>query len=731
MPQDAVKQVLKQYWGFDDYLPLQREAIQSVLSDRDSLVVMPTGGGKSLCYQAPALCREGVAVVISPLLALMKDQVDSLVSCGVPAAAVNSTHGSDEKRRVARQVEAGDLRLLYMSPERLVTSRTLDFLANQNISFFAIDEAHCISAWGHDFRPEYRGLRALRERFPNVAVHAYTATATEQVRRDIVEQLGLRDAEVLIGDFHRPNLQYHVARRERGLGQICNVIERFRGQSGIVYCISRAEVDKTAAVLREMGYAALPYHAGMSDDERIRNQEAFLTERTDIIVATIAFGMGIDKSNVRYVIHSGMPKSLENYQQESGRAGRDGVEAECWLLYSGRDPVTWRRMLDGVPPEAKPSALASLEKMEAYATGVKCRHAMLVEHFGQPWTRGPCNACDVCFGNLELVEEPLIIGQKILSCVLRVQERFGADYVALVLIGSEDERIRAAQHHKLSTWGLLGDFRKQDVRQWIEQLVTQGYLVKDGEYNTLRVTTSGRELLRGERTPTLLRPTKAGKSRSAGDGDPWEGVDRELFDELRQLRRELAEERGVPAYIVFGDATLRDMARHRPSMLSGMLEVRGVGEKKLADVGQAFLDRIVEYCSERGVAMDAATRRPAPRREVTTPSTSAVQAFPMFDARMSVQDAATQLGRALSTTLGYLESYIKQRGLTDAAPWVEQDEFARIATAAAEVGTERLRPIFDALDAQIPFERIRLVLACLANREATEDTIRFVPTADD
>ena len=276
----------------------------------------------------------------------------------------------------------------------------------------------------------------MRERFPNAAIHAYTATATEQVRRDIVEQLGLRDAKVLVGDFRRSNLQYHVARRERGLGQICQVIDRFRGQSGIIYCITRAEVDKTAAVLREMGYSALPYHAGMSDEDRIRNQDAFLTEQADTIVATIAFGMGIDKSNVRYVVHAGMPKSLENYQQESGRAGRDGVEAECWLLYSGRDVMTWKRLIDRMPGEARPAASAALEKINNYATSVTCRHASLIEHFGQTWDDGPCNACDVCLGKLEIVDDALVIGQKILSCVLRVQERFGADYVSLVLTGS-------------------------------------------------------------------------------------------------------------------------------------------------------------------------------------------------------------------------------------------------------------------------------------------------------
>lgn len=593
---DPLLQALKTYWGFDDYLPLQREAMQCVMDDRDSLVVMPTGGGKSLCFQAPALCRDGLAVVVSPLLALMKDQVDALTTCGIPAAAVNSTLSLDEKRRIAQQVESGQLRLLYMSPERLLSPRTLEFLQNQHVSFFAVDEAHCISAWGHDFRPEYRDLRLLRDRFPNSSIHAYTATATENVRSDIAVQLGLREATMLVGDFRRSNLQYHVAHRGRGLGQICSVIDRFRGQSGIVYCITRAEVDKTCAALSEMGYSVLPYHAGLSDDERIRNQEAFLTEQTDTIVATIAFGMGIDKSNVRYVIHSGMPKSLENYQQESGRAGRDGVEAECWLLFSGRDVMTWKHLLERTPGEAQDTAAAALEKIDNYAKSVQCRHASLLEHFGQPWTYGPCNACDVCLGKLEVMDDALVIGQKILSCVLRVREHYGADYVAQVLTGSRDQRIVAASHDQLSTWGLLSDFRKQQVRQWIEQLVGQGFLAKEGEYNLVRVTDEGRRLLAAQVTPTLLRPAKETRAPSAAVSlDSWDGVDRDLFDTLRKLRREEATQRGVPAYIVFGDATLRDMSRLRPTSLEQLLEVRGVGQKKLADFGQQFVDCIANY----------------------------------------------------------------------------------------------------------------------------------------
>ncbi|HVT27546.1 MAG TPA: DNA helicase RecQ [Lacipirellulaceae bacterium] len=715
---DRLEQVLKTFWGFDDFLPLQREAMQCVLESRDSLVVMPTGGGKSLCFQAPALCGEGLAVVVSPLLALMKDQVDALAACGIPAAAVNSMSAMEEKRRVVQQVESGQLRLLYMSPERLVVPRTIDFLQNHQVSYFAIDEAHCISAWGHDFRPEYRDLRMLRDRFPDSAIHAYTATATETVRQDIIKQLGLRNARLLVGDFRRPNLQYYVARRQRGFGQICSVMDRFHGQSGIVYCITRAEVDKTCAVLRELDYSVLPYHAGMSDDERIRNQEAFLTEQTDTIVATIAFGMGIDKSNVRYVVHAGMPKSLENYQQESGRAGRDGVEAECWLLYSGSDLMKWKRVLGNGNGDANPTAMAALEKMQLYATSVTCRHASLLDHFGQQWNHGPCDACDVCLGTLEIMDDALVIGQKILSCVLRVGERFGAEYISLVLTGSEDQRIVAAGHNGLSTWGLLREYRRHDIRQWIEQLISQQFLSREGEFNVVRVTDAGRQLLAGQVSPTLLRPTKESHiTASTASIDTWEGVDRELFDSLRQLRREEAAKRNVPAYIVLSDATLRDMARQRPSTKENLLKVRGVGEKKAADFGQQFVEHLTRYCRQHGVSMDIQSMPTAAER-MSPPmiSASSVRAFPLFDDGLSVEQAAERLGRAISTTYGYLADYIRQREVADASQWVTRGEIEQIEAIAAQVGTQRLKPIYDALKGQIGYERIRIVVGCLANK---------------
>jgi ATP-dependent DNA helicase RecQ len=497
------------------------------------------------------------------------------------------------------------------------------------------------------------------------------------------------------------------------------VIDRFRGQSGIVYCITRAEVDRTSSLLQEMGYSALPYHAGMSDEDRVRNQEAFLTEQTDTIVATIAFGMGIDKSNVRYVVHAGMPKSVENYQQESGRAGRDGVEAECWLLYSGRDVMTWKRLIERMPDEAREAASTALEKIERYATSVQCRHASLVEHFGQPWTYEMCNACDVCLGKLQLMPDALVIGQKILSCVLRVNERYGADYVSLVLTGSREQRIVSAGHDQLSTWNILGEFRRPDVRQWIEQLVSQGHLVKEGEYQTVRVTVEGRKLLSGQVTPTLLRPAKATRGAAAAPADSWDGVDHELFDTLRQLRREVAEQRSVPAYIVFSDATLRHMARRRPSSLERLLAVNGVGEKKAADFGEQFLNCISGYCQQNGVAMDVAVKLApvAPQSEPVL-SASAVQAFPLFEQGLSVEQAAQRLGRAVSTTNGYLDAYVRQRKITDVSTWVPRHELEEIETAAEQVGGQRLKPIFEALGGRIPYERIRIALVCLANRAA-------------
>ena len=719
MKLDDVCQTVRRHWGFDSFLPLQQEAIESVLVGRDSVVVLPTGGGKSLCFQAPACCLEGVAMIVSPLIALMKDQVDALRENDIEAAYYNSTLTRDAKKAVVDQLRAGSLKLLYLAPESLLTDEMLDILQSVEVSLIAVDEAHCISSWGHDFRPEYRGLSVLKRRFPNAAVHAYTATATERVRQDIAVQLGLDEPELLVGSFDRPNLVYRIEQRQRGFGQVVEVVERHPNESGIVYSITRKEVEKNAAALAALGYRVASYHAGLDPEERKRNQEAFLAERIDIIVATVAFGMGIDKSNVRYVIHTGMPKSLEAYQQESGRAGRDGLEAECCLFYSSGDVMKWKRLIQPTDTSYE-QQLAALEGIDRFCSTLRCRHRLLVEHFGQVFAKDDCQACDYCLGQLDEIADPLIVAQKILSCIARLEQRFGGDYTALVLTGSQDKRILERGHNQLSTYSLLAEHSHRTVRDWIEQLVGQNYVEKYGEYNQLQITELGRQVLRGEHTPRLLQPApESSKSSRRTDPASWDGVDRGLFESLRELRKQLAEEKHVPAYIVFGDATLRDLARRRPSMQAGFLKTHGVGHKKWADYGEKFLSCIAEYCQEWGLAVDvdysetATVARPAARG--STLGASAIAAFPLFQQGETVEAVARRLDRADSTVHGYLQEFIRHEQVTDPSPWVDEETVSRVRAAIDEVGGGRLKPIFEYLEGEVTYDQIRIVANCLAN----------------
>ncbi|REJ94347.1 MAG: DNA helicase RecQ [Planctomycetota bacterium] len=603
MSDDRLGNALHEYWGYDSFRPLQEAAMRAVLAGRDSLVVLPTGGGKSLCYQAPAVCLDGTAIVVSPLISLMKDQVDALQACGIPAAFLNSTLTADEKWQVKSDLVEGRLKLLYVAPEGLSLAGLVDVLEDVNVSFFAIDEAHCVSMWGHDFRPHYRELSVLRDRFPNLGVHAYTATATQRVRDDIVTQLKLNRPETLVGSFDRPNLTYRVAPRSDLTRQVTEVLDRHPNESGIVYCITRKDVDALHAELSALGYKSAPYHAGMSDQQRQANQDAFIEDRVHTIVATIAFGMGINKPNVRCVVHAGMPKSLENYQQESGRAGRDGLEAECCLIHSGQDLRTWEFLISKQPEEGQQVALRSLQRMADYCAGVTCRHRQLVRHFGQDLDADCQTACDVCLSDLDLVDDALVVAQKILSSVYRQGERFGAGYTARVVTGSTEARIVENRHDELSTHGILEHEPRSAVMAWISQLVSQGFMEKSGEYSVLKITPRGWRLLKGECQPKLLRAERRSKSSRStgkaakGEAASWKGVDRDLFEILRELRMEYASQRGVPPYIVFGDASLRDMARLKPTTIEEFQTVYGVGTKKCAEFGDEFVRAIVRYLS--------------------------------------------------------------------------------------------------------------------------------------
>ena len=598
----ALAGVLEQFWGYTSFRPLQREAMEAILASRDSLVVLPTGSGKSLCFQAPALVQEGLALVVSPLIALMKDQVDTLVANGIDAAGFHSALAPEERGSIASGIRDGRYRLIYVSPERLVGEGRDSFLAllgRRAPRFVAIDEAHCISQWGHDFRPEYRQLASLRDRWRDASLHAFTATATGRVRRDIVSQLGLRSPVELVGSFDRPNLVYRVLARSNLKRQIQSILARHQGHAGIIYCLSRREVEALAAWLVEAGVRAAPYHAGLADEDRHRHQDAFLNEEIDVVVATVAFGMGIDRSDVRFVIHANAPQSLEHYQQESGRAGRDGLEAECVLIYSGADFLKWRVLLDrnGELSEARRRLLRDMDR---YAASVGCRHRHLVGYFGETLAKADCGACDFCLGELEPIVEPVVVARKILSAVARTGQRFGTSHVVNVLRGAKTELTSSRGHDQLSVFGLLAAMSVDEVRGCVEQMIARDLLEQVGdEFPVLRLTPDGLAVMKDPaRMPDLvlarqLKPEKGTTLRkSKVEGESWDGVDRDLFERLRALRLRVARERGVPPYVIFHDTTLRELARLKPATLDALRHVYGVGERKAGDYGPMLLEEI-------------------------------------------------------------------------------------------------------------------------------------------
>jgi ATP-dependent DNA helicase RecQ len=596
--------ILHNVFGFASFRGQQAEIVDTVVAGGDALVLMPTGGGKSLCYQVPALCRPGTTIVVSPLIALMRDQVAALRQLGVRAATLNSSLTFSETSAIEREMHEGRLDLVYVSPERLSTESFLAHLARCALALFAIDEAHCVSQWGHDFRPEYRRLAVLRERFPDVPRIALTATADGPTRNDIRDQLHLGDARMFVAGFDRPNIRYRVVSKEDPRSLLLNFIRtEHAGEAGIVYCLSRSKVDETAAWLSAEGLTALPYHAGLDKSVRARNQDRFLREDGVIMVATIAFGMGIDKPDVRFVAHLNLPKNIEAYYQETGRAGRDGLPADAWLLYGLRDAVELRQFaLASTAPEAqKRVERIKLDAMLGYCETTRCLRQVLLEYFGEQAPE-PCGNCSTCLEPVETFDGTLA-AQKVLSCVYRTGQRFGATHVIDVLLGGDTERIRRFRHNHLSTHGIGTEFSRREWQSTVRQLVAMGLLVADIDgHGGLSLGQDCREVLRGERKVPLRRDT-TGKRKSKAEKRPPEATlndagQKALFQALREHRMVLAKEQGIPPYVVFHDTTLREIARHKPRCLDELSRLPGIGLAKLERYGAGILAIVEDYAEE-------------------------------------------------------------------------------------------------------------------------------------
>jgi ATP-dependent DNA helicase RecQ len=663
---------LKTHFGYEQFRPLQEEIIRDALAGRDVFVLMPTGGGKSLCFQLPALMREGLTIVVSPLISLMKDQVDALQTSGIPATYLNSTLDREESKTRWRGLHRGEYRMLYVAPERLMLETFLERALNWNIAQFAIDEAHCISEWGHDFRPEYRELKKLRTHFPEVPMMALTATATERVRTDIIKELKLRDGRCYIASFNRPNLTYRVIPKSAPYEQVLALIRSRPNDSGIVYCASRKSTESLARNLHEDGVSAKPYHAGLTSAERTKHQEAFLRDDVRVITATIAFGMGINKPNVRFVMHYDLPKNLESYYQETGRAGRDGLPSECVLLFSPSDVAKQIHFIDEKAEKEARIAREQLRQMVHYAETRECRRVVLLEYFGEKFPQQQCNGCDNCLQPRETIDGT-VHAQKFLSCVYRVHAKsgfaFGLNHVVDVLRGADTEPIRQRHHNELSTYGIGHDLKREEWQAIGRELLRLGLIeCAPGKFATLALTNAGREALRQRTSITLTKPVEVVAREAKARAGAIE-CDEVLFERLRGLRRKLADERAVPAYIIFSDVSLREMARDYPTTAGEFRRIPGVGEQKLKDFAEPFLNEIKDYlatnprrkfldCGDMSPLSKARTCPRTPNRQANF-NDSQRETLRRFEAGETVDEIARARGFVGSTIYSHLLAAIE------------------------------------------------------------------------
>jgi len=716
-----VLEQLKAYFGFDRFLPLQEEIITKVLAKRDTLVLMPTGGGKSLCYQLPALRLKGLTLVVSPLIALMKDQVDGLRADGVPAGLLNSTLAAQEANQVQDQARQGKIKILYVAPERLALPGFQRFLQSLDVSLIAIDEAHCISEWGHDFRPDYRNLKSLRRDFPGVPVIALTATATEPVREDIINQLGLDKPEIFISSFNRPNLTYTIQPTTEPLGSLLHLLEKHQGGSAIIYRFSRKATEETALELSERGFSALPYHAGLERDLRRETQEKFIRDQVQIVVATIAFGMGIDKPDVRLVVHYDLPKTVEGYYQETGRAGRDGLPSDCVLFYSYGDRSKQEYFISQIEDDdEREKAHNKLDQVLVLCDLQTCRRAYLMEYLGESWPQTDCGGCDICLLPREEFDATEI-AQKILSTAIRTGERFGVNYLVDVLRGSANKAVRTRGHHELPVFGISRDVDSDDLKEMVRSLVTNGLLAQNGgDYPTLGVSQRGHKFLKDREKLTLTRPKQAAPVRQvAFPGDRETAYDTKLFDELAALRLEIATDREVPAYQIFGNKSLQQMAFHMPQNELEFSKISGVGDAKLRDFSERFLEVINEYVEATGQPA-AVNRVPvsAPKKRVRGISMSIRETKDLVAQGLSFEEVAEQRGISETTIRSHLERFIQEGGQVDLGHLMPpEDRRIKIAAAFKEMGEARLTPVREFLGDDYTWDELAVVRMDMRQQE--------------
>ncbi len=683
--------------------------MENLLSGKDSLVLMPTGGGKSLCYQLPAVFSSGMALVVSPLISLMKDQVDSLRANGIPAAYLNSSLSLPEQEEVLNEARNGLLKLLYVAPERFAVPAFQAFLHTIDLSFIAIDEAHCISQWGHDFRPDYRTLKVLRNQFPSHPIIALTATATERVRVDIIEQLNLQEPKVFLSSFNRPNLTYHVRPKKQSYGSLLSLLKQHEGSSAIIYCFSRRDTESLAEDLTAEGIKTLPYHAGLDPEKRKKTQEQFIRDELQVVTATVAFGMGIDKPDVRLVVHWDMPKNLEGYYQETGRAGRDGLPSDCVLFYSAGDRRKHAFFIDAVPDEReREESYRKLAQMMEYCELGDCRRAYLLKYFGETGMPSSCASCDACMTPQETYDAT-DIAQKVLSAVIRTGERFGAHYVISVLRGKENDDIFKRMHNTLSVHGIAKEQSDGELQHVMRLLVQKGLLIREeGKYPTLRVSDEGKIWLkeRGTLTLPVHRLAETTSSRKDKDTAPYH---KDLFEELRVIRKQIADSRNVPPFVIFGDASLREMAQYLPQSRENFARITGVGEKKLEEFGEQFVSIITRFAERKSLKEDTPPRERRGRRSANGAGTTYDETKRLLEQMRSIEEIASMRGLAPGTIIQHIETLIKRGDSLDIRYLrLPEQQIEEMREAFSRFQGEALKPVFDAFGGKYSYDQLRL-----------------------